>query len=386
MPEAMTGAMTGGDPRRGARATVRWAVFGAGPVARKFVLGLRQAPGAAATLVASRDRANAEAFARDLGLAAADSYEAAARSDAVDAVYIATPPASHRALALECLAAGKPVLVEKPFAATAEDAEAIAEAARSAGVFCMEAMWTRFLPLVVHLKRLVAEGAIGAPRSFSGSFGAATPPEPGSSLFDPAQGGGALLHRGIYPLSLACHLLGPASALQSLARIGPTGVDEDSVLVLRHANGALSSVQASLSSTMPTDCVIAGTEGMIEVAAPIFRPYRLTLATVPPRGRAGPGHSRGNIRAEALKEGHLLQSAQQRLSGVVGLIRGRRTRRVLRPYAGNGYHYQAEELMRCVREGRTESAVMPLDASLALVRLMDRARAAWGAEPAGGQA
>ncbi len=356
--------------------TIRWAILGSGPVARKFTLGLRQAPDAAATLVASRDPAKAEAFARDLGLRAAASYEAAAGSGEIDAVYIATPPSSHRALALAAIAAGKPVLVEKPFAANAADAEAIVEAARSAGVFCMEAMWTRFLPLVTHLKALIAEGAIGEARSFSGSFGAATPPEPGASLFDPAQGGGALLHRGVYPLSLACHLLGPAQEFESLATLGATGVDEDSMLLLRHAGGALSTVQASLTSAMPTDCVIQGTAGMIHVAAPIYRPFRLALASVPPRGREAPGA----LRAEALKEGHALQSAQQRLSGLVGLIRGRRTRRVLRPYAGNGYHYQAEELMRCLREGRTESAVMPLDESLALVRLMERARAAWGAE------
>ena len=154
------------------------------------------------------------------------------------------------------------------------------------------------------------------------------------------------------------------------------------MLVLRHEGGALSSVRASLSSPMPTDCVIEGTEGLIHVAPPIYRPFRLTLATAPRggRGRAGPS------RAEALKEGHLMQSAQQRLAGVVGLLRGRRTRSVLRPYAGNGYHYEAEELMRCLREGRTESAVMPLDESVALVALMDRARAAWGAEAAGGRA
>ena len=154
------------------------------------------------------------------------------------------------------------------------------------------------------------------------------------------------------------------------------------MLLLRHEGGALSSVQASLSSALPTDCVIQGTAGRIHVAAPIYRPFRLTLVTAPPRGREVPG----SVRAEALKEGHALQSAQQRLSGLVGLIRGRRTRSALRPYAGNGYHYQAEELMRCVREGRTESAVMPLDESVALVALMDRARAAWGAEAAGGRA
>ena len=98
----------------------RWGIFGTGSVARKFALGLRALGGAHAVgVVASRSAANARRFATQLGVpSAAESYEAAAGTPGIDAFYIATPPTEHRAHALLCLSAGKPVLIEKPFAAS----------------------------------------------------------------------------------------------------------------------------------------------------------------------------------------------------------------------------------------------------------------------------
>jgi hypothetical protein len=119
---------------------------------------------------------------------------------------------------------------------------------------------------------------------------------------------------------------------------------------------------------------------MIHVAAPIYRPFRMTITQTSMRAGTAPP---GNLRAEALKEGGLMQGAQQRFAGLAslaGALRGRRSRSVLRPYAGNGYHYEAAELMACVRAGRTESAIMPLAESVALVAIMERARLGWAAD------
>lgn len=353
----------------------RWGIFGTGSVARKFALGLRALGGTHGVgVVASRSAANARRFATQLGVpTAAESYEAAAGTAGIDAFYIATPPSEHRAHALLCLAAGKPVLIEKPFAASAADAEAIIAAAAQAKLFCMEAMWTRFLPLTVRLKAMLAEGAIGEPRSFSGSFCAPDRVDAARNIFNPALGGGALLHRGVYPLSLAWHLLGPVEGISTQARIGETGVDEDCALSLRHAGGALSSVRASLRAPAPMDMVVAGTAGVIHVAAPIFRPFRMSLTPARPRG-AEPS---GGGRFEALKEGGLLQGAQQRLDGAVRLLRGRGSQTIRLPYDGNGYHYQAEELRSRVQQGALESPVMPLAESVAIMAAIDRARAQW---------
>jgi predicted dehydrogenase len=305
------------------------------------------------------------------------SVEDAARSSDVDAFYIATPPSAHREQAIACLSAGKAVLVEKPFAASYGDAEAMASAARSLGVFCMEGMWTRFLPLLQELRAKMRDGAIGSPRSLCGSFGASNLPNPSESLFNPDLGGGALLHRGIYPLAMAFDLLGDAELAAAAARRGATGVDEDCVLALRHRGGALSTVRASLRATLANDLTIEGAHGAIHVHAPIFRPFRMTLTKTRPTGRSGTG----NLSLEKFREGGLAQGAQQRFRGLAATLRpgGRRT--VTRAYAGNGYHYEADEVMRCVQRGAKESALMPLAQSVAIAALIDQARALWADQP-----
>ena len=357
----------------------RWGIIGAGYAARKFVLGLRKSDGGKATLVCSRTEANARAFARDFGIANVElSVEEAVRSSDVDAFYIATPPSAHREQAVACLWAGKPVLVEKPFAASGGDAEAIAAAARSSGTFCMEGMWTRYLPLLEELRAKIRGGAIGTPRSFSGSFGASNLPDPSESLFDPALGGGALLHRGIYPLAMAFDLLGGGELVAAVATLGATGVDEDCVLAIRHQGGALSTVRASLRAPLPNDLTIEGTHGAIHVHAPIFRPFRLTLTKTRPTSRS----RGGNPRLEKIREGTFAQTAQQRLRAWAPRLGSRGTQTLMRTYAGNGYQYEADEVMRCVLMGAKESGLMPLGQSVAMAALMDQARASWAGQPA----
>jgi predicted dehydrogenase len=355
----------------------RWGIIGAGFVARKFVLGLRKSDGGIPTLVCSRTEANGRAFARDFDIAnVCSNVEDAARSPDLDALYIATPPSAHRDQAIACLSAGKAVLIEKPFAASHGDAEAMAAAARSLDVFCMEGMWTRYLPLLEELRAKIYSGGIGAPRSLCGSFGSSNLPDANENLFNPELGGGALLHRGIYPLAMAFDLLGEGDLVATTATRGATGVDEDCVLTLRHRDGALSTVRASLRAPLANDLTIEGTHGAIRVHAPIFRPFRLTLTKTRPTNRP----KSGNLRLEKFREGGLAQAVQQRLRGLAPRLRlgGRQT--VTRTYAGNGYHYEADEVMRCVRQGAKESRLMPLAQSVAMAALMDRARACWAAQ------
>lgn len=343
----------------------RWAILGTGVVSRKFVLGLRPLGAAArVSVVASRDPAKARAFAATFGIPAHADYAAAIARDDVDAVYIATPPSEHEAQALMAIAAGKAVLVEKPFAMDAAAAARIAEAATTAGVFCMEAMWTRFLPLMARLRDLVAQGRLGDLRSLQGSFMGSDLPGTGASLFDPARGGGALMHRGIYPLSLARHLLGPIEDVTARARIGETGVDEDCTVILRHQGGALTTLTASLRSPGANDLVLAGTRGMVQLEAPIYRPHRARLTPVTPRD----GSRQGAPRFEAARESGAAQRLNQMLAGGGGQA-------IRAPYAGNGYHYEAAELAAHLARGETVSALMPLAESVEIMAAIDAARA-----------
>lgn len=347
----------------------RWAIFGTGSVSRKFVLDLKHLGDAVSVEhVASRAPENAKRFVDTLAPdARASSYEEAATAPDVDAVYIATPPALHKPHALMAIAAGKPVLVEKPFAQSAEDAREIADAARAAGVFCMEAMWVRFQPLAAKIRASIDAGDLGDIRGFNAQFMAANAPDATNSLFDATQGGGALIHRGVYPLSMAQFWLGPIADATALQRIGDTGVDEDTVMTLAHTSGAISSLRASLRSSGPDGAVIWGTKGRLDIEGPIWRPTGARLCPVKAAGKAS-GKPR---KFEAFRE----SGAGLRLSRLLQRLRPS-GKRLTAPFAGNAYHYEAEAVMQAVAAGQTEEPRMALDDSIALIRQMEMANTA----------
>ena len=351
------------------RKSFKWAILGTGPVSRKFAFGLRALGShVKITAVASRNPENARRFADDFGIPhAAESYADVLQGE-VDALYVATPPSLHEEHAKLAIAAGKAVLVEKPFSLDADSAGRIADAARTARVFCMEALWTRFLPLMSRINSEIKAGSLGEIRGLHGSFPAADYPDPSRSIFDPARGGGALMHRGIYPLSLARRFLGPVTEIEAIGRIGETGVDEDCALVLRHEAGGISTVRASLRTEGASNVTVYGTTGTLTIASPIWRPARAVLSPVRIDGRGV-----GRRRFEAYRETTMAQRLSDKLGPVLSRIRAQ-NRVFSVPYVGNGYHYEALALIQGVRAGETESPVMPLAESIEIMRIIETAR------------
>ena len=94
--------------------------------------------------------------------------------------------------ALLALRAGKPILVEKAFTLNARQARDVVAVARDAGLFCMEAMWMRFNPLIRKAVDLARDGAIGNLISVHADLSALFPFDPHNRLYDLAAGGGAL--------------------------------------------------------------------------------------------------------------------------------------------------------------------------------------------------
>ena len=238
---------------------IHWGILGTGVVAQDFVRGLRAVPGAELSAVGSRTPANADKFARAFaaphGYA---SYDELVNDRAVDVVYVATPAAFHRDHCLLALAAGKPVLCEKPFATTAAEAREVVAKARSARLFCMEAMWMRFLPAIARLRELLDKKVIGEVRLVSADMGFPAAYDPASRFFDPKLGGGAMLDLGVYLLSLAFFVLGRPDRVVAQATIGPTGVDEDSSTVLHYPGGKLAVLTASLRVELTGEALIIG--------------------------------------------------------------------------------------------------------------------------------
>lgn len=312
---------------------LRWGILGTGGIARAFAQGLRDTPGAQLAAVGSRSQDKADAFAREFGAAAHGSYQALVEAD-VDIVYVATPHPMHARDALLALAAGKPVLVEKPFAMNAREAASVIEAARARNLFAMEAMWTRFLPALAALRRIIKEGAIGTPALLQADFGFAATLDPAHRLNQRLLGGGALLDLGIYPLSIARALLGPVAELQAQAMMGESGVDMSTVFTLRHADGALSYCSCSLRAASPCELTVSG---------PL-----------------------GSVRLESMF--HLAQALTVR--GSDGSVQ-----RVQAPFLGNGYVHEALAVGEALRQGWCEHPLMPHAETLAQMRDLDALRA-----------
>jgi predicted dehydrogenase len=315
----------------------RWGILGLGNIARKFAASLPFVPGATLAAVGSRSQDKAEAFGAEFSAPRRyGSYAALAEDPDIDAIYVATPHPMHAEDTLLCLRGGKAVLCEKPFAINAKQAEAMIGEARGRKLFLMDAMWSRFLPVMVRLKQLIDDGSIGDPRMLQADFGFRATFDANSRLFNPQLGGGALLDVGIYPVALSSRLFGAPSDIKGAARLGATGVDEEAAMVLTHSEGRMSLLATALTANTPCEIHVTGTTGSIYV---------------PKRGWT---------------------------SQTLTVTRNGQDEVIACPFEGNGFQFEAIEVQRCIREGLSESPVMPLDETLRIMQTMDALRSQWG--------
>jgi predicted dehydrogenase len=295
-------------------------------------------PGASVLAVASRSAERAEKFAAEHGIERAyGSYAEIMRDSDVDVLYISTPSSQHYQIALAAIDSGKALLVEKTFTATVSGAEEIIRTARQRGVFVMEAMWTRFQPAIVAARQLVEEGAIGEVRQVQADLGVDRPYDPTDRLFDPAQGGGAMLDLGVYVVSFAQYFLGSPDRVEVVGSLAPTGVDAEAALLLGYRDGRAASLLISLRNPTPGAARLHGTGGWLEVPPRFHHPDRIVL---------------GRTKHEPETIG--------------------------KPRLGSGYAHELIEVTEAVRAGRTESAIMPLDDTLDVQRTLNAACEALG--------
>lgn len=326
---------------------LRWGVLGPGAIAADFTDALHRHTRQRVVACGSRTADRAAAFAALHGVERAHgSYEALVADVDVDVVYIATPHSLHEEHALLAIAAGKPVLIEKPIAASAAQAARIAEAARAAGVFAMEAMWTRYLPQTDIIRQLLADGALGDPRVVTADFGGNVAFDPDGRLWNPALAGGALLDLGVYTVSWASFALGEPATVLATGTLASTGVDEQAALVLTSETGAQALLSATLQAGTPSLATISGTAGRIETDAPFWGPSGVRVH-----------------RSDGTLVAHWRDSY------------GRPRR--------DGMSYEAAALARYLAEGRTESPLHPLDEAVSTLATIDEARRQLGAAGVG---
>lgn len=312
---------------------IRWGILATGQIAATFVEDLKLLGDAEVVAVGSRTQAAADAFARRYGIPRAYGDWASFAADGeVDVVYVATPHSAHYSATALCLRAGKAVLCEKPFTLDAATSRELVDTAREAGVFLMEAMWTRCNPTILRMVKLVADGAIGEVTAVHANFGIGPLPAE-SRLHDPALGGGALLDLGIYPITIAHLALGRPDSVEAWASLTPAGVDENTGMIFGYASGALAALTCGIIGVTGTTATVTGQAGRIELPPDFHHPSRLLLH------RAG-------------TEPEVFEA----------------------PLAGHGYVPQAEEVHRCLRAGLLESPLVTHAITLEVMSIMDDVR------------
>ncbi len=316
---------------------VRWGILATGRIAGSFAANLRLLPDAEIRAVGARTAASAERFAAEHGAARAyGDYRALVEDPDVDVVYVASPHSLHLRHVLMALDAGKPVLCEKSLTLDAAQAEVLVDAARERGLFLMEAMWMRCNPLVRRIAGLLGTGLLGEVRQVRADLGFVVDKPPTDRLWDRALGAGVLLDMGIYPVSLADLLLGEPEQVAAVAALSGGGVDQNLAVSLGYRSGAVAALTASMTAWSPRTASVATELGRFDLPDGFHHP---TTATWTSAGEAT------ELREDVI---------------------------------GTGLADEAVEVMRCLRNGETQSPLVPLDVTLRTMRLMDRVRAQVG--------
>jgi predicted dehydrogenase len=240
----------------------------------------------------------------------------------------------HRENAILALRAGKPVLVEKPFAMNAAEAREIVKAARESALFAMEAMWTRFLPHVAVVRDWLGRGVLGDVVTVTADHGQWFAEDPEFRLFAPGLGGGALLDLGVYPVSFASMILGAPNRIVAISDPALTGVDAQTSMVFGYEGGAQALLTCTLRAKSSTRASIVGTEARIEIDGDFYAPATVTL--IPRQG-----------------EPTAVPSVEE----------------------GRGLRHEADEVARRLAAGDLESPLMPLDETISIMETMDTVRA-----------
>lgn len=258
---------------------MRWGLLGAGGISARGARGITDS-GGRVVAVAARDHGRARALADEVGAERAyGSYAELLADDDVEAIYVNTTHPWHHEQALAVIAAGKHVVVEKAFTLNTAQAMEIFAAARERGVFAMEGMWTRALPLYRHLERLVADGAIGDVVAVRTCLTLALDYDPTHRLFDRHNGGGTLLDLGVYAATVPWLFLGRPQTVHVMGSLAPSGVDQVVAMQWGYETGATAQLFITSRGLGPDGAVIIGRTGYLEVDPKFHGGATATLVT-----------------------------------------------------------------------------------------------------------
>jgi predicted dehydrogenase len=344
---------------------LKWGILGTGEVAFDVAFAINYVQNNKVVGVASRTAKNAEWFAGNLPDAKAYAdYEALIQDPNVDIIYVATPNSTHSEMMRKCIAAKKHILCEKPFCLESKEGQEIKALANAANVFCMEALWTRFIPATKSVIKQLKNGKIGTLRFVKGSFGHIFSKK---RCYSKELGGGVLFDLGMYLISLTYPILGSPDSYQFTPIIGKTGVDEQSNFTFSYKSGIIASFQCSFLNDLENTIEFYGENGILKLGPPFYRTSKISFeAQSSPNGE----HKKEVRKNPYGYPGPMNQAPyyKERLKPILPS----KTKVSSIPFKGNGYHYEIEEVYNCIQKGWIESEILPLDHSIKVVDIMNK--------------
>jgi predicted dehydrogenase len=317
--------------------SIRWGILGAGGIAALVGPEIAAEPGNEVAAAGARDLGRATSLANAVGAPRAyGSYAELVADPDLDVVYIATAQGQHHDHALLALRAGKAVLVEKPFSLNARQAREVIAQARRRQLFCMEGMWMRVNPLIIRAQEIAASGRIGDLISVHADLSRRFDFDPTDRVYDLSLGGGALLELGVYPATFAWLFFGRPDTVQTIGALSPTGSDASDAMQWGYQDGRFAQISCSAAGTNPLTGLVAGTKGWISIGGRVHRAPFIIV-----HDESGDEELRQTIK-------------------------------------GGGFDHEIAEVARCLRAGELESPLVPLDETIAILEVLDEARAQLG--------
>ena len=313
---------------------IKWGILGTGNIAHRFCEALKIVENAEIFAVGSRSIENAKKLSNEFNIRRYfGSYEELVKDSDVDVIYIATPHNLHYENTIMCLENGKHVLCEKPFGVNGREVRAMIAKAKEKNLFLMEAMWSRFLPNIIKAKEIIDSGKIGKVKLLTAYFAILSNQGVAERHFNIDLCGGSLLDIGIYPVFLSLYILGKPTVFKALASIGLTGVDESCSMLFKYGEETLSVLCSSFLVNSDILAEIHGAKGKIVFDKLWFTPVNIKIV---------------------MNNGDEIWVPLQ--------------------FKGNGYNYEAEEVVKCLQAGKIESSIMSWEKSLELIDMLDAIR------------
>ncbi|MBM6947061.1 Gfo/Idh/MocA family protein [Mordavella massiliensis] len=315
-----------------------WGIMGGGFISSQFAKGIENTPDALVGAVAS-------ASGNKYGIKAGkyyNSYEELVKDDAIEAIYVGTIHTMHFRNIAMALENGKAVLCEKPITMNYKELCCLEEKAREKNVLLMEAMWMRFIPLNCELQEKLRKGEFGKVHYMQISFGEKADYTK-KRLYQKALGGGALMDVGVYGVNFAQWILGEnADEVHGWSRKNEDGIDLTTFVTLHYPNGCDVDLTVSIEKKL-SNCVRIITDSGELVIPYFWRPDTMFWVK---KDR------------EAMKD-YLKKT-------------------YISSIEGNGYQYEAEAFQKSYIHGEKSNSIMPVQASISIMKTMDEIREVCG--------